>query len=428
MNSTPEIQSELMVIGSGLTGMAAALFAANRNISTTLVGRPAEINFASGLLDLMAVHPVKRSQVWRDPWAAIAAMCRDNPNHPYARLNPDDISLAIEEFTCFLAGEGLRYRWRARQNVEVITPIGTTKPTYCVPDTMWNGVEALEGRRRGLLIDFHGLKGFSARQIAESLRHRIPGLRTIRITFPDSRAEVYPEAVARSLENPSTLKRLSREIQPHTGKARWVGLPAILGIHRSADVCGRLEAMLGLPVTEIPTMPPAITGIRLREAFEQGLPQLGVQTFLQHQIVETPETDGSGFRFLIGGDDNVTPVATRGAVLATGRFFGRGLRADRSMIHETVFDLPVCQPETRRQWHRKDFFDPRGHNISRAGLETDDRFRPVNQDGRPIYPTLHAAGSILAHQDWIRMKCGAGLAIATAFGAVNAYLKANPRS
>jgi glycerol-3-phosphate dehydrogenase subunit B len=31
---------------------------------------------------------------------------------------------------------------------------------------------------------------------------------------------------------------------------------------------------------------------------------------------------------------------------------------------------------------------------------------------------LFAAGSILAHQDWMRMKCGSGLAIATAYAAV----------
>ena len=31
-----------------------------------------------------------------------------------------------------------------------------------------------------------------------------------------------------------------------------------------------------------------------------------------------------------------------------------------------------------------------------------------------------AAGSILAHQDWKRQKCGSGLAIATAYGAVQA--------
>jgi glycerol-3-phosphate dehydrogenase subunit B len=116
-------------------------------------------------------------------------------------------------------------------------------------------------------------------------------------------------------------------------------------------------------------------------------------------------------------------VQSRGVVLASGRFIGGGLHADRKRIRETIFDLPVCQPTDRTKWHRRDFLDPRGHPINEAGLETDDDFRPLNGSGRPAFKTLFAAGSILAHQDWIRTKCGAGLAIATAYGAINSFLK-----
>jgi glycerol-3-phosphate dehydrogenase subunit B len=56
-------------------------------------------------------------------------------------------------------------------------------------------------------------------------------------------------------------------------------------------------------------------------------------------------------------------------------------------------------------------------------LEIDNYFRPVNEGQHPVYPNLYAAGSILAHQDWMREKCGSGLAIASAYGAVNAYRK-----
>ena len=71
----------------------------------------------------------------------------------------------------------------------------------------------------------------------------------------------------------------------------------------------------------------------------------------------------------------------------------------------------------------KDLLQPSGHPINRAGLETDEHFRPVDEKGRVIHPRLHAVGSILAHQDWIRQKCGSGLSIATAFGAVGAYVR-----
>jgi transposase InsO family protein len=37
-------------------------------------------------------------------------------------------------------------------------------------------------------------------------------------------------------------------------------------------------------------------------------------------------------------------------LLATGRFIGQGLAADRKCIHETLFDLHVSQPEDRMHW------------------------------------------------------------------------------
>jgi len=109
-------------------------------------------------------------------------------------------------------------------------------------------------------------------------------------------------------------------------------------------------------------------------------------------------------------------------LLATGRFLGKGLVAERQGIREALMDLPVCQPEDRSRWHRQQFLDPKGHAINLAGLEVDDRFRPLKPDGQVVYGNLYAAGSILAHQDWIRTKSGTGLAVATAYGAIEAIV------
>ena len=65
-------------------------------------------------------------------------------------------------------------------------------------------------------------------------------------------------------------------------------------------------------------------------------------------------------------------------------------------------------------------FDPAGHPVDRAGIVVDDAFRPVDITGKVVRPGLYAAGTILAHQDWLREKCGAGLAVATAWAAVAA--------
>jgi hypothetical protein len=112
-------------------------------------------------------------------------------------------------------------------------------------------------------------------------------------------------------------------------------------------------------------------------------------------------------------------IQARAVVLATGRFSGRGLNADRQSVQESLLGLPVQQPASREAWHQRDFLDPAGHAINRAGLKTDDAWRPLAANGKPAWDKLFAIGSILAEQDWMREKCGSGLAIATAWAAVD---------
>jgi glycerol-3-phosphate dehydrogenase subunit B len=109
MSNSEPLKCDLLVIGRGIAGMAAALFAANRGLSTIQVGMTGEIVFASGLLDLMGVHPIEEKKVWQDPWAAIDSVAGDLPGHPYARLTKEDIKAALAEVLSFLEKEGLTY-------------------------------------------------------------------------------------------------------------------------------------------------------------------------------------------------------------------------------------------------------------------------------------------------------------------------------
>ncbi len=405
-----------------MAGMSAALFAVNRGLSTVLVGRTGEIIFATGLLDLMAVHPVETGRSWEDPWAAIAALVKDQPRHPYARLAPDGIRAAFDELTAFLGDNGLPYAGHAGRNSAVPTSAGTLKLTYRVPETIWPGAQALERRASCLVADIRGLKGFSARQIAAALGHVWPGIRAASLTLPatEPAGEVFAERVARSLELETHRAKFAAALAPHVQGAEAVGLPAILGMSGSAAVAADIARRIGTAVFEIPTMPPGVTGLRLKEAFERGLAARGVALYLENKVFRARPGTADGFVLDAGRPGAEQRIVAKAAILATGRFMGGGLQSDRQRLRETLFDLPVAQPESRRGWHREQFLDRRGHPVNRAGVETDDRFRPLGNDGAPAAPRLFAAGSILAHQDWMRMKCGSGLAVASAWGAVEA--------
>ena len=49
---------DICIIGAGLAGLAATMFAANQGLSCVQVGHTGEINFSSGFMDLLGVYPI----------------------------------------------------------------------------------------------------------------------------------------------------------------------------------------------------------------------------------------------------------------------------------------------------------------------------------------------------------------------------------
>ena len=413
---------DVAIVGAGLAGMSAAVYAGGRGLETVQVGNAGALLFSSGLMDLMAVHPVGERSSWSDPWAAVAAVSRDIPGHPYAKASPASIRTGFTELIAALGEAGLAYAPTGDENCEVVTGIGTVKTTYCVPQSMLAGVAALRSRVPCLLVDFTGLREFSARGISETLAGRWPGLRTLRVDFPVTGVvgEVYAAHVARALELTERRRAFAALVRPHVRDAQAVGLPAVLGIRRTELIVAELSEALGVPVFEIPTMPTSVPGLRLKEAMERAVAVRGVRRIVHARVVAVvPEADGFAL-YLDERGTTVPPIKARAVVLATGRFMGGGLVADRSRVREALMSLPVTQPSGRGSWHRDELLDPRGHPLSLAGLEVDDHFRPLGEAGGVANERLYAVGTILAHQDWTRMKCGAGVAIASAFVAVEA--------
>jgi len=427
MDASKENTFDLAVIGTGMAGAAAAVFAANRGLSTVQVGQTGEIIFASGYLDLLGVFPTAEKKILGNPWEGLEQLKQALPVHPLARIAPTKIRDALDEFFRFLSEAGLPYRCGGEQNSMALTPLGTVKPTYGVPETMWAGVEALRDKQTCLLVDIRGLRGFSARQVAAVHARDWFPIRTLTVDFPESGhlSELYAEAMARKLELPSYREQLAGSIKPHVKDAGVVGLPAILGVQKSAEAARAFAELLGVPVFEIPTMPPGVPGLRLKEIFGNRVAELGVRLYREKRVRGVRREKDGAFTLSIHGGTGEEIVQAERVLLAGGRFLGKGLVADATGIREPLFDLPVSQPRTRNRWHRRFFLDTRGHRVNRAGLETDDHFRPLSEDDRPAFENLYAAGSIMAHHDWMRMKCGSGLAIATAFAAVEAIAAGN---
>jgi len=419
VNQQPRHYStQLAVVGSGLAGVAAAIFAQACGITTAQVGNTGAVAYTTGYLDLLGYH---RDELLDDPWQGLQQLRLDEPEHPYSSITEGDIESAFANFTEALTAMGIGYTEPGRHNLTALTPIGTSKPTLSVPCTMQPGIDALAQGRRTLIIDFVGLQGFSARELVTNLRHAWPQLSATRLPFPDmeSGAQLYPEVMARALEVAANRQRLAERIRAVLGDAEVVGMPAIMGMHAPDQVHAALQKLVGVPLFEIPTMPPAVPGIRLREMLEQQLPARGI-TLIPQQKVKRLELGAQGATLYLKDSYGDVVIDTASTLLATGRFLSGGLQADRGGVREALLGIPVSQPEGRAAWYRQHYLDPAGHPVNRSGIEVDGQFHPLGNDGQPVNSRLFAAGVVLAHQDWIRQRCGAGVAIATAWKAVQA--------
>ena len=410
--------TQLAVIGSGIAGFAASIFAVNRKIATAQIGNTGAVAYTTGYLDLLGKRDGAPAAVI-DPWQALEDLRGTQPDHPLSRIAITDIRQGFDEFTAFLGACGLAYSRAGDRNITALTPVGTLKQTLCLPATMAAGPRSYAAKTPCVIVDIAGLKGFSGPEVIANLGDRWPGLSTRRIVFPDmASGEVYAEVMARALEVPATRERFAEALGKVCGEKSVIGLPAILGMHGPDLVRAELERLTGLEIFEIPTMPPSVPGIRLRELLEQVLPKKGV-TLIPQQKVTALTFDDDGATLALSDSYGPIRVHAQAVILATGRFLSGGLEAHRAGIRERLLDLPVTQPGSRADWYCERYTDIRGHAIHRAGIEVDAAFRPLRQDGRAYDQRLFAAGVILAHQDWIRGRSGAGIAIATAYKAVN---------
>lgn len=412
-----EISTDLAIIGTGLAGIAASVFAVNRGLSCSLAGNTGAVAYTTGYLDLLGFM---EDNFISNPWQGIENLKNTNPSHPLATISIDDIDNAFKQFISFIGQFGIGYSQPTDHNLLAITPAGTLKPTFCVPLTMQKGVIALEQKAPCTILGFHGLKGFSAFQIAANLKNIWPQIVPKVVRFPGNQSgELYAEVAARSLEVEANRVKLAEIICQQADGSKYVGLPAVLGMHRPDSVLRDLEQKTGLSLFEIPTMPPSVPGIRLREMFEQVLPKKGM-TLIPQQKVKKISFDYDRIHMELSDNYGPIRIASKTAMLATGRFLSGGLYAHFDHVAEPLINLPVHQPASRQDWYQEEYLDSRGHDIHLAGLETDAKLRPLGKDGKVFDPRLFAAGIILAHQDWIRQRCGAGIAIATAYKAVEA--------
>lgn len=232
------------------------------------------------------------------------------------------------------------------------------------------------------------------------------------------RAGWSPVALAHALDRePGPLAESVAAAAARAG-ARRVILPAVLGIARPEEVRAALRDAAGVPVGEALGVPPSVPGWRLDRALLAILDRAGVTTLSGQVTGRTTENGRIRSVMVPGAGGDASEVEAGAFVLAAGKFTGGGIVADTDGAREPALGCPV-----RLEYPGGDGrdVDPIAlthadrtlpQPLLRAGVARDERARPVDGTGRVAYHNVYVAGSIVAGVE----TAGLGLGHAAADG------------
>ncbi len=419
------LTDDVLVIGAGPAGLLAAWVAHQRGAQVRVLASGIGTTHVSpgwiGVLDADG-----------DLHAALAAWRAAHPAHPYAVVGEQALDGGIAALREVCAPAGITYLGDFAGNFRLPTALGAVIPAALVPESFAAGdtrrAEAM------LIAGPAGWRDFYPSLCADNLARR--GIRAQSATFdlPEmaaaSRFDLTPVGLARLFEQAEVRERVAALIKPRLDGAARVGLPAVLGLAHHTPAWQDLQDRLGVPVFEIPTLPPSVPGMRLYNAFKAALTQAGVPILLDMTAVRgiTAEDPkglsrplGSGGRATGVVVPNVVREATYRAdtiILATGGLYGGGITSNhRGEMREAVFDLPLHVPGELGAWFDAKFLSEPGHSVHYAGVRVNSRLQPVDGAGHIVLDNVRVAGRLLAGYSPLVEGSTEGVWLATSYRA-----------
>jgi len=408
---------EIMVIGSGLAGMITAWRAGLLGHKTSVISKGWGAPYwSSGAIDIFGYQPPDYLKIVESPLVFLEKFIKSNPDHPYALAGLSAIEKAVQSFLIFCEDSKYPYHGSLDANIMIPTALGTLRPACLVPETMIAGDVAQ--RTPMLIVGFSRFFDFFPAMVADNLNAQ--GILAQNITLDlkslQHRKIISGMVLARLFDDPEFCQELIDALKPALGRVGRIGFPAVLGLLQPMNVKQCLESSLGLPVFEIPGLPPSIPGIRLQNLLVAAI-ELNQGSVYSGIEVSRASTDGKFINTIWSeAAARQKPYNAKDYVLATGGILGGGIFTNEDgNAHEPIFGLPISLPESRTQWFQNEFLSKGSHPVFKSGLRVNPAFHPVDKINEVIYQNLYAVGGAIGNCDPIRERSLEGIALATGF-------------
>jgi glycerol-3-phosphate dehydrogenase subunit B len=405
---------DLLIVGSGLTGLFAANLAVNQGLTVHNVSRgQGGLSLAHGCIDIFNSSNPARS-IKKLPGT-----------HPLKTVSTASIKAAIKEFKSIVSEVGIDYAGGYSSSIPLLSSAGSPFRTTLVPDTMIKG--RLDDISPITIAGLENYRDFWAEKCtSQAKRHGIKIRSTLLLPMlhRDIERDLYATDIAKLLLSDSFREELWRAWKPKLTGQKRVGIPAIMGFHNAVDLIREAEEYFGIELFEIPTLPPSLPGLRLEVALKERILRKG------GKFTEGPDArgriDGRSKGKLAAGlqlssSGGLHSLNARAVLLATGGFLHGGLKAfHNGSVVESVFGAPVNIVSPRSQWTATHFWDTQQYAY--MGLETDGLMRPLDYRNKPFLENLFAAGGLLSGADRTHEGSRQGIDLATAHQAIESIV------
>jgi glycerol-3-phosphate dehydrogenase subunit B len=429
---------DILVIGAGPAGLLAALAARKQGATARVLATGIGTTHISpgwiGVLDTPGHSEQSEESLVHSPEtlrsaqgdneklnAALERLIQARPDHPYALTGVAALRQGVTLLREACSEVGLNYVGDLTANFKLPTALGAIKQAALVPASFAAGDVRQPGAM--LIAAPDGWRDFYPKLCAENLTRQ--GIEARGVAFDmsqlqaSSQFDMTPVGLARLFDRADVRMRVAAQLRPQLGGAARVGFPAVLGLDKPAEAWRDMQDRLGVPVFEIPTLPPSVSGVRLFNAFKRVLTRLGVQILFETTVTHGIVKDGKVIGVAV---QNVVREKTYRAgrvVLATGGLYGGGIVTDRTgAMREAIFDLPVRGPGEMGEWFNPKFLSQQEHPIHTAGVSVNSRLQPVDQSGQVVLDNVRIAGRLLAGYNPLAEGSAEGVILATAYHSV----------
>ncbi|MDD3157725.1 anaerobic glycerol-3-phosphate dehydrogenase subunit GlpB [Anaeromusa sp.] len=409
------MKSDVIVIGSGMAGLIAAAAAAQRGKKTTLLSKGAgTLVIGGGIVDILGYTEAGKAIL--SPGAAVE---QAQEAHPYAKLGLENVKQAAKFLQEICEQEGYAYVGDLEHNQWVPTAAGTLKPTCLVPRTM--DASRLCEAEEIVVVGLKGLKDYPTELISKGLE-RLFGANAkvtqveIALSVEDGR-DVTALDMARWLDSKAGLEECAVKLRQVVKSGATLIMPPVLGTKPSYYAFETLQEATGCHIIETSSMPPAVTGLRLRKALLAYAKRQGVTIVDNAEAVRADVKNGRCTAIYTQGFGREHGYEAAQVIVATGGLYGGGLVAEPNVVQERIFGLPVGAPEQSEFWGIQELFSPGGQPFAKFGVAVDDTLRPVDAAGTVLLENVRFAGRNLAGYDFSYEKSGNGVALASGYCA-----------